>query len=324
MQIERQRRLHDDHMSGNWSFGSNYQPYSQTRKMSIGIVVDSSAKTKSKIGSEVAAAELHSSQNVKSVKDVPAESKRNGKEGTSSDLGRQNKPPRKESSPLIRRITSDQNTASQMLNQRARDANEKKSKSNFNQREGGNHGIIGREEESAYATPKKLLEPEKGTTEQGTSEKVNSGNILRMKVQELLGTVISSPNKTQHNSQTFGMDVDKTKQQSKTTENDTPAAAHKHNFHTREANSGSLSLNTRKPVTRSASGKKPQAQKSLPKNQSPLCQSKQAHVDENAFSFVETCSKRSNTDVSPGFKTFKRKEREELETRPVKTSVMEE
>nr|GEZ93351.1 meiosis-specific protein ASY3 [Tanacetum cinerariifolium] len=229
--------------------------------MSIGIVVDSSAKTKSKIGSEVAAAELHSSQNVKSVKDVPAESKHNGKEGMSSDLGRQNKPPRKESSPLIRRITSDQNTAypkgsslpstnnvplqpsgnkmvdnmeagsyfaSQMLNLRARDANEKISKSNFNQREGGNHGTIGREEESA------------------------------------------------------------------------------------------------KPVTRSASGKKPQAQKSVPKNQSPLCQSKQAHVDENAFSFVETWSKRSNTDVSPGFKTFKRKEREELETRPVKTSVMGE
>ncbi|GJX00187.1 meiosis-specific protein ASY3 [Tanacetum coccineum] len=324
--------------------------------MSIGIVVDSSAKTKSKIGSEVVA-ELHSSQNVKSVKDVPANSKRNGKEGMSSDLGRHNKPPRQESSPLIRRKTSDQNTAypkvsnlpstnnvplqpsgnkivdnmeagsyfaSQMLNLRARDANEKKSKSSFNQREGGNHGTIGREEESAYATPKKVPEPEKGTTEQGTSEKVNSGNILRMKVQELLGTVISSPNKTQHNSQTFGMDVDKTKQQSKTTENDTLAAAHKQNFHTRETNSGSLSLNTRKPVTRSSSGKKPQAQKSVSKKQSPLCQSKQAHLDENAFSFVETLSKRSNTDVSPGFKTFKRKEREELETRPVKTSVMEE
>ncbi|GKB32740.1 meiosis-specific protein ASY3 [Tanacetum coccineum] len=310
METEQPRRLRDDHMSGNWSFGSNYKPCSQAGKMSIGIVVPD---------------ELHASQNVKSVKDVPAESKCNGKEGMSSDLGSQNKVPLQKSSPLIRRNTSDQNRAypkvsslpstnnvplqpsgnkivdnmearsyfaSQMLNLRSRYANEKKSKRNFNQREGGNGGTIGREEESAYATPKKVPEPEKGTTEQGTSEKVN---ISRMKVQELLGTVISSPNKTQHNSQTFGMDVDKTKQRSKTNETDTLSP-----------------------------GKKPQAQKSVPKKQSPLCQSKQAHLDENAFSFVETWSKRSITDVSPGFKMFKRKERLELEIRPVKTCVIEE
>ncbi|GKA64486.1 meiosis-specific protein ASY3 [Tanacetum coccineum] len=240
------------HMSGNWSFGSN-------------------------------------------------ESKRNGKEGMSSDLGRQNKAPRQVSSPPIRRKTSEQNIASpklsclpsnnnvplqpsgdkivdnmeagsyfanQMLNLRARHAIEKKSESTFNQREGGNHGTIGREEESAYATPKKVSLPEKGTNE-----------------------------------------------------NDTFAAMDRQRLHTRETNSGSLSLTARKPVTRSASGKKPQAQKSLPQKQSPLCQSKQ---DEDASSFVETRSKRSNTDVSPGFKKSKRKEREELETRPVKTGVIEE
>lgn len=82
------------------------------------------------------------------------------------------------------------------------------------------------------------------------------------------------------------MDVDNTKQQSKTNENDTLAAMDRQRFHTRETNSGSLNLKTRKPVTRSASGKKPQGQKSVPKKQSPLCQSKQAHLYENAFSFV--------------------------------------
>ncbi|GJX29385.1 meiosis-specific protein ASY3, partial [Tanacetum coccineum] len=243
------------HMSGNWSFGSN-------------------------------------------------ESKRNGKEGMSSDLGRQNKAPRQVSSPPIRRKTSEQNIASpklsclpsnnnvplqpsgdkivdnmeagsyfanQMLNLRARHAIEKKSESTFNQREGGNHGTIGREEESAYATPKKVSLPEKGTNE-----------------------------------------------------NDSFAAMDRQRLHTRETNSGSLSLTARKPVTRSASGKKPQAQNSLPQKQSPLCQSKQAHLDGDASSFVETRSKRSNTDVSPGFKKSKRKEREELETRPVKTGVIEE
>ncbi|GKD04360.1 hypothetical protein Tco_1179334 [Tanacetum coccineum] len=188
---------------------------------------------------------MHSSQNVKSVKDVPAESKRNGKEGMSSDLGRQNKPPRQESSPLIRRKTSDQNTAYPKVSNLP-------STNNVPLQPSGNKIVDNMEAGSyfasqilPYATPKKVPEPEKGTTEQGTSEKVNSGNILRMKVQELLGTVISSPNKTQHNSQTFGMDVDKTKQQSKTTENDTLAAAHKQNFHTRETNIWNLSLNTK-------------------------------------------------------------------------------
>ncbi|PWA70396.1 hypothetical protein CTI12_AA289390 [Artemisia annua] len=53
---------------------------------------------------------------------------------------------------------------------------------------------------------------------------------------------------------------DITKQQSKTNENDTLAAMDRQRLHTRETNSRSLNLKTRKPVTRSASGKKPQGQ----------------------------------------------------------------
>ncbi|PWA36477.1 hypothetical protein CTI12_AA599560 [Artemisia annua] len=97
-----------------------------------------------------------------------------------------------------------------------------------------------------------------------------------------------------HNFEPFGMDVDITKQQSKTNENDTLAAMDRQRLHTRETNSGSLKLKTRKRVTISASGKKPQAQKSVPKQQYPLCQSKQAHLDENAFSFVETLTYESD------------------------------
>lgn len=311
-------------MSGNWSLGSNYHPCSQSRKISIGVVVDSVAKTKGKGGKGVVT-ELQTSQNVTSGKNTPAESKHKGKEVASPDLERQNKAPCQEPSPLVHTNTSYRNIAHpdtinhhfpsttnvllqpnkivgetdpDSVYEAQKDANGQKSKKNTYQGEIGNHGVIGREEQSSYATPQKVTVPEKGITEQGTSER---GNVtLRMKVQELLGTVYS-PNKKQYDPETFGMDANNSKPKSMTNKSDSQ------HLHKRETNSGSLN---KRPVTRSFTSKKPQMQKSVPKPQVPLFRYKEDQSDKNVFSFVETWSKRPNTDVNHGSTMSKRKERD--------------
>ncbi|KAJ0699426.1 putative meiosis-specific protein ASY3 [Helianthus annuus] len=389
------RRLDDDRVSGNRSLGSSYYPCSQTRKTSIGVMVDSSSKMKSRNG-KGAEADLQTSQNVSTAKVFVTESQRK-RNVISPDLGTQNKAPRQESSQQVHSKTSYPNVsyaeetghqkkvsslpsttnatvrpngsktagenrgmepgsyfANQMLNLQAMNATEMKSKNSTYQKE----------KESSYATPQKELEPQKGITEQGTSERGNSGPVtLRMKVQELLETVYS-PNKKQPNSETFGMDANISKPKSTSNGNDSlhtrktnsgtfgmransskPKSTTNGNgsLHTRKTNSetfemgannskpksttngnGSLQTRTsnsgsldksRRPLTRSLTGKKPQAQKSTPKKQSPLFQSKQAQFEENAFSFVDTWSKRVSTDVNNGFKSFKRKERDIFGTR---------
>ncbi|XP_076941846.1 uncharacterized protein LOC143611535 [Bidens hawaiensis] len=343
------RRLDDDHMSGNRSFGSNYNRCSQTRKISIGVMVDSSAKTKSQ-NVKGGLADLQTS------KEFPTEGIHKGKEGISSELGTQNKPPVQESSQQVHTKTPYQNMpyseanghqnkvpslqpngskkvggmepgsyfANQMLNLQAMNASELKSKINSYQKE----------KESSYATPQRELEPKKVVTEQGTTERGNSGPVtLRLKVQELLETVCS-PNKKQPNSETFETEANNSKSKPKPTSttdgngslhtrktnsrtfemranNSKPKSTTDGNdsLHTRKTNSGSLDK-IRRPLTRSVTRNKPQAQKPTPVKQTPLFQSKQTQFEENAFSFVDTWSKRSTTDVNHGFKSFKRKERE--------------
>ncbi|XP_023760342.1 meiosis-specific protein ASY3 isoform X1 [Lactuca sativa] len=315
----RQLHLLDDHMSGNWSLGSKYHPCSQSRKISIGIVVDSVAKTKGKNG-RGDVTELQTLQNVTSAKDTPTE--------------RQNKAPCQEPPPLVYTNTSHQNIShpdtinhpkkvsslpstsnvllqpnkivgetdpdtvfeTQMSDLHSKDANnEEKLKKNTYQSEAGSHFVMGREEQSSYATPQKVTVPEKGITEQGTSERGNNGNMaLRMKVQELLGTVYS-PNKKQHDHETFGMDANNSKPKSVTNKSDSQ------HLQTRETHSGSLN---KRPVTRSFTSKKPQTQKSV-----PLYQYKEAQLDKNVFSFVDNWSKNASTNVNHGSTMSKRKER---------------
>ncbi|KAI7745060.1 hypothetical protein M8C21_034026 [Ambrosia artemisiifolia] len=362
-------------------------------------MVDSSAKLKSHNGKGVLA-DLQTSQNVSTAKDVPTESKRVGKEVSSPEMGIQNKGPRQESSQQTHSKNSYQNVsyleatghqkkvssfpsnmnvtvrpsggkkvvemepgsyfANQMLNLQAKNVTEMKAKSNTYQME----------KESSYVTPQKEVEPKKGVAEQGTSERGNSGPVtLRMRVQELLETVCS-PNKKQPDSETFKMDGNSSKPKSTSNGNDSvhtrktnsgvfemggnnskPKSTINGNdsLRTRKTNSGAFemgannskpkstangtgSLQTRmsnsgsvdkirRPLTRSVTGKKPQAQKSTPKKQTPLFQSKQAEFEENAFSFVDTWSKRPATDVDNGFKSFKRKERDIFGTRVQATDV---
>ncbi|XP_004297876.1 PREDICTED: uncharacterized protein LOC101291044 [Fragaria vesca subsp. vesca] len=47
MEVGRQKHMQDDQTSNCWSYGSIIHPASQSRKMSIGVVVDSIAKKKS-------------------------------------------------------------------------------------------------------------------------------------------------------------------------------------------------------------------------------------------------------------------------------------
>ncbi|KAJ9543135.1 hypothetical protein OSB04_022842 [Centaurea solstitialis] len=339
-----------DHMSGIWSSGSHFHPSSQPRKISIGVVVDSAPKVKGKHGKGVVP-DSQPSENATFAKDIPAESKHKGKEVSSPDLGRQNKAPCQGSPPLVHTRTSNQNISyprkvpslpsasnvllqpsgnkvvgepepgNQALNLHDRDVNEKKSNRSTSQREGGNHGIMGREEASSYAAADKVFEPEKGIKEQGTTERGNGDNpTLRRKLQELLGTVYS-PEKKQYNSETFGTENSKPKSKSK--QNDSPVAIFRQHLHTREINSGSLDRKMRRPVTRSLTHKNPQAQKSVPKKQVPLCRNKQTHSDMNTFSFVETWSTRPNSDVNHGTTLCKRKEREIYGTKPSKTRSVE-
>ncbi|XP_071738389.1 meiosis-specific protein ASY3-like [Rutidosis leptorrhynchoides] len=360
-------------MSGNWSFGSNYHPSSQSRKMSIGIMVDSSVKTKSKNGTGTVN-ELQTSGNVTSSKGMPAERK----QVFSSDFGKQNEAPLLRTSnsyqnrsysnanghPKVSNLPSDSNVplqpsgvktvgmepgsyfANQMSILQATDANEKKPKNNTSQMEEGNHDTI-------HATPLKVPVPDEEKREQKTSEKGNSSNIaLRLKVRELLGT-ICAPNEEQDNPGTREMNANDSRPKSTTSKNDSPVSMHKPPLDTIETNSESPDDNLKRPLTRSLTRKKPQAQKiaptrqtslkpqamkvaprkqaslkpqaknTVPTKQASIDRGKQVHLDENAFSFVESWSKQPNTDVNQGFKTFKRKEREVLVTRPAKTCVME-
>lgn len=334
-------------MNGNWSFGSNYNPCSQTRKMSIGLVVDSSTKWKSTNG-KGATAELRTSQTVTSAKEIPAESKHKGKEVVSPDLGTQNKAPCQETTPLVRKKASNQNMSFLNANGRPKIVSSLPSTNNMPLQPSGNKivdekgpgsffnlhvseanekksngNIYQREKETSYATPQNGLGPKKGITEQGTSEKGNTGPVtLRMKVQELLETVCS-PDKKEDNSEAFGMDANNVEMKSITNKNDSPVATNGHHLNTTETNSGSVNRKIMRPLTRSLTSKKPQAQKPVPKNQTPFYRSEQAQRDENAFSFLETWSKRQTPDVNQGSKTFKRKEREISVIRPVKTRVVE-
>ncbi|KAK9067748.1 hypothetical protein SSX86_011859 [Deinandra increscens subsp. villosa] len=275
-------------MSGNWSFGSQTRLCSQTRKISIGIMADSSAKMKSQNG-KGAVADLQTSENVNMAKGFSTESKHKEREVISPDSGTQNKAP--SGSNRAGEMEPGSYFANQMLNLQNRNDNELKSKNNAYQKE----------KESSYATLQKENEPKKGIADQGTSERGNGGPVtLRMKVQELLETVCS-PKEKQSHSETFRMDANSSKPKATTKGNDS--------LHERKTNSGSLGKISR-PLTRSLTAKKPQAQKSIPRKQTPLYQSEQARFEETAFSFLENWSKRPTTDVNNGFKSFKRKERE--------------
>ncbi|XP_071713965.1 meiosis-specific protein ASY3-like [Rutidosis leptorrhynchoides] len=358
MEMQRQRRLHDDHMSGNRSFGSIYQPCSQSRKMSIGVVVDSSVKLKSKTGTATVN-ELQTSGNVTSAKGIPAERKQIEKEVMSSDLGKQNEP------PLVGTETSNQNRsymnanghpkvlsppsasnvplqpscirttgmepgsyfANQMSIMKATNGNEKKLNNNTSEREEGN-------QRSSYATPPKVPVPDEEIREQKTSERGNISNLaLRLKVRELLKSVL--PKEKQHNSETLEMTANNSRSKSTACKNDSPVSIHRPPLDTIETNSGSLDDKLKRPLTRSLTRQtkkiaptkqaslKPQVTRVAQTKQASLDQSKQVQLDENVFSFVESWSKRPSTDVNQCFKTLKRKEREVSGARQAKTCVVE-
>lgn len=291
----RQLHLPDDHMSGNWSLGSNYHPCSQSRKISIGVVVDSVAKTKGKDGKGVVT-ELQTSQNVTSVKDTPTESKHKGKEVIPPDLERQNKAPCQEPTPLVHTNTCYQNISHPDTINHPKKVSSLPSTTNILLQP---NKIVGETDpDSVFETQmfnfhSKDANGEKSKkTEQGTSERGNNGNMtLRMKVQELLGTVYSA-NKKPNNSETFATKANNSKPKSLTNKSDSQQ------LQTRETNTGSLN---KRPVTRSFTTMKPQTQKS----QVPLFRHQS---DKNVFSFVETWSKKPSTNVNS--RMSKRKERD--------------
>ncbi|CAK9145293.1 unnamed protein product [Ilex paraguariensis] len=324
MEINRQQNLRDDPMSECRSFGSNYHPCSQSRKISIGVVVDSLPKTRPKTVGENEATVVK----MDSRRGIALEDRLKGEGVTAATTGKQAEAPERETSPWVstrsynKKIpASGDNTVQFFTNQisvlHPSDGKQKKfNKVNY-MRKGQKDGTAERVEEFPLANAQEVSVTEKELVEDITNKTENRGSeTLRMKLWEILGTV-SSPNKHFSNSQAFGKGSTNLKPEQRI-DFENPVGMPKYNSDTIESDSENPNHTVRRPVTRSLTRKRapnkvqPKRPKSVPISsytQKPL---------ENIFSFKEGWSGRPCHTVNGGSSMAERKKSEQkiLKTKP--------
>lgn len=292
-------------MSGRRSFGSNYHPCSQSRKISIGVVVDSSANTRPKSASDRLAGGVPNTANVTSSRGNPLEDPHKGEGASHHTLGKQTKAPGQITSPWVSTRSFYQKVSSSEAIVHAKQVSCLPSSSNVLKPSGSGT-------KEAVATPsvrffanqvsilqsgsvqqKKLVnlayqrkagkEGTMGRVEEflhapaneahlpekqvamGTNVTGNNGNDTLRMKLWEILGTVSSPNKQQSNSQTLEAGANNSKPTFKSDEKASSLIKRRQHSDTIETDSDSPDHSVRRPVTRSLTRKKPQTKVSLRK-----------------------------------------------------------
>lgn len=316
-------------MSDCRSFGSNCHPWSQSRKISIGVMVDYSANTRPKTRKEDELAVLNAEKAPAKVNSMG-----DGNCGGAKDAikGCQTAVPEPESSPWVStkslhlkqqpveaihnaELTMDlpagdgrsnsvigvneaprrysvQFFGNQTLVSQPGDAKQKKCDS-VSYENGGKNGPKERVEEFSFANARERYAPDKEVVEDKTNGTGDRREALRKKLWDILGTV-SSPN--EQVSQVLEVGVNNLNLEQNIDTDSKPVVKRRQNSDTIETDSESPAHNTKRPVTRSLTRKRAPSKvktnkiKDVPSRTSKLPQ-------KNIFSFKEGLSGRLDAAV---------------------------
>ncbi|CAL5437692.1 unnamed protein product [Camellia sinensis] len=344
MDIDRIRRARDDRKSDCRSFGSNSQKCSQSRKISIGVMVDSFVKTRPKNTKEdegsMPIAEKVSSK-VNSMGDG-----RNGEGVKAAIKGKQTEAPENETSPWVStRSFHQKNTTSETIhyaklttnllsgdgmsnklngvkaapttysvqffaNQMSALQSDDGKQKNFDEvscrTEGGKEGTRKGVEEFSFAVQDSFV-PEKEVVENKANKTEDMRETLRMKLWDILGTV-SSPNKQV--SQDPEMGVNNLSPEQNIDKKCKSVVKPRQNSDTIETDSESPDHAIRRPVTRSSTRNRAPSKVQTNKLRNLTSSTHTKKYPENIYSFEDGFSGRLDTAVTGGSPKFYRKKRE--------------
>lgn len=312
-------------MSQCRSFGSNYHPSSQSRKISIGIVVDQFAKTKPNDVREDAAIVPITGNFGSSKVNTNEETHKNGKvkevgkekeseavvHETSLLVGtrsfHQNVPSRvfdaKQSSRYNGSNNSQQhpgqNNSSQKSVLQSGDGHQKFNGVTYG-RKGQRDGSTNRVEEVSFATAQELKVPvEEVVQEKAVNTEKAGTEALRMKIWGVLEAV-STPIEDIFNSQTSKNGTDNLEPERKSDEKRSSTVRPRQNSDTIESDSDSPSHTMKRPVTRSLTRKRPIKVQQHKTTNAPSSCDRHKQPEKTTFSFEEGWSWRTTSATIGG------------------------
>ncbi|GAA0162024.1 hypothetical protein LIER_18213 [Lithospermum erythrorhizon] len=332
--MNRPPKLHDDPMSGCRSFGSSYQPCSQSRKMSIGITIDSFSKSKPENSKRVEAEVLvpedeRPTQGNSAVNG--GNRKVNGDIATNLEKklessGKKNHPWISPKSIHLKLPTPEDNlnpkqskNLSVLSELPHRYIGEKETSATYSVQSFANKVLDSKCDEQKVKMSGKMIYEEKtnkgGTVHEQVPDEVaadmpdknNMGcETLKSKLWEILGTV-SSPKKHGINSQDLDAASKSFHPELKDDTHSNAKGAAKQNSDTIESDTQKPTEKLRRPVTRSLAQKKaPRRQKTIKKRNSPTSCHRD-HQGKDIFSFKDGWPGVSFDALKDGLPTSKRK-----------------
>ncbi|KAK1384979.1 Sec23/Sec24 protein transport family protein [Heracleum sosnowskyi] len=326
-------------MSQCRSFGSNYRPSSQPKKISIGIVVDQPTKAKPRdIREDAAATAVPVTRNLGSSKVDTMENMRKYEKVKDPSRGKQNEAEEKEGSPRVSTRSFQQHLPSSqgvcdaqqargtMFNQSQKsngglqtdDGLQKKFSIGIFAMKGQGDGSSNRVVEVPFPTAQELKVPVKEVAQEKAESTENKGSdILRTKIWEALGTV-STPTKQFSNSQTLKTCTDNLEPELNSDKKKSSDMKSRQNSDTIESDSDSPNHTMKGPVTRSLTRKRPTKVQQRKAKNAPSSSNKHKEPEKNIFSFEEGRSRKIISATTIGGSVSKSEKKKSSSTEPRK------
>ncbi|XP_011040068.1 PREDICTED: uncharacterized protein LOC105136427 isoform X1 [Populus euphratica] len=362
MEVDTGHKLQDDQMSDCRSFGSNYHQSSQSRKISIGILIDSLPKKRSR-GTKEDEAAVPDIERVNSKKESSVESKKKGKGAIDATTkGKQTEAPRRVPSPWTTTRSSHQKSpisegvlhavgtsslprstgrrngistaknvpvthpveffAEQTSNSHSGDGKEKFGGFTY-KRKGREDRNSQPGEEFTFATAQEGSTVDKVATDDKTEERTE---ILKMKLWEILGNA-SSPTNQPSNSQVHQTGANNLNPEQILNQADDVVVKPRQSPDTIETDSESPNHIMKRPVTRSLTRKRASTEQKPEKNKvGPSSSYRQKLQEKNVFSFEEILPGKQNVAVNGGssMSTMKKGQIKSCGIEPCKTHLSED
>ncbi|XP_028786471.1 meiosis-specific protein ASY3-like [Neltuma alba] len=318
MDVEAHRNLHDGEAGDCRSFGSNIYPYSQSRKVSIGVMVNSgaTARHEAMTGNEVNMTNME-----KVISNVGNFAGEKGKaEGARAcpsmkPIGPEEvkfaritksfcqRTPNSEtvlqanqtSNLLVFTRRQDKPDGDDTLIFHRNDLNQKKLDGTTSKRKGRKEGTTGRiENEFTFNTAREVVKSDKTKPEDRRNKTEKRTEDLKMKLWEILGTT-SSPKTRRSGSKTSNMDEESVLPRQRFDQEDDKLVKTRQQSDTIETDSENLDHTNKKPVTRSL-GRKRASAKLKPPKIAPSPKGKKRQREKDIFSSKEQWTGKQHVD----------------------------
>ncbi|TKY52397.1 hypothetical protein E2542_SST23919 [Spatholobus suberectus] len=323
MDTEARQNLHDEQISDCRSFGSNIRPSSQTRKISIGVMVDSKGSTRSVAMKGDGAVVPNTEKVISNVGNCPGQ--KSAVEGVTPSFNiKQTGRPREvkcswisksfyQKTPTSEAILQANQASSLLVSHGGRDEpngiecaagkhsvqlfsyqtssfpsnNYKKFDTDASRLKGRKDGTTEKVKEFTFTTAQQVFESDKTDPEDKINRTENRTENLRMKLCQILGTTSST--KSRHSgSHAHNMDKESLPLEQHLNQKENKSAKTIQNSDTIETDSENPDHTHKRPVTRSWSRKKASSKKQPGKGKSgPSSKNIEKHGEKSIFSFEE-------------------------------------